>query len=94
MEVLGAHLVEPINHPGLGRVEFPGQAEHVWLHHPNLGWGRVVVVNRTELRLRFDDHGVFAWFSLDDELVATWQMRNVTGFAAWLRRVGAVRGGS
>jgi hypothetical protein len=44
------------------------------------------MINERELRVRFDDHGLFAWFKLDSHALAQWDVQNATELARWIRR--------
>jgi hypothetical protein len=80
LEVTGAHLVEPVRHP-----EAQPFRDNPRICHPDLGWGSVVLINETEFRVRFGDE-LFAWFKLDDPIVAEWPIQRAASFAAWVRR--------
>jgi hypothetical protein len=45
----------------------------------------VVLINETEFRVRFGDE-LFAWFKLDNPIVAEWPIQRAASFAAWVRR--------
>ena len=55
------------------------------LHHPDLGWGTVVLVTEEMLRVRFEE--CFAWFRLDCEAVAGWTVDGADELTRWMVRV-------
>jgi len=74
-----AHFVEPVLYPELPPFDGPR------IHHPECGWGTVVLINDHEFRVRFGDV-CFAWFKLDDPAVSQWPIEKAARFARWVRR--------
>ena len=84
--ITGAILVEPqhvfvLNDGGHVR------SRHcdVMICHPQLGCGRVDVLNSTQMRVRFET--VLVWFSFSSEELAQWPVENSAELYRWCQRV-------
>lgn len=61
------------------------RASDVGICHPDLGWGRVDVMNAEQFRCRFET--ALVWFSLASAEVAQWPITNAVELARWTSRV-------
>lgn len=73
--------VDRIMHPECG--DYPDNPR---VSHPVLGWGTVTAItSAAEVRVRYNQHGVFEWYRLND--LTGWGVQRAAAMTAWVRRV-------
>lgn len=84
--ITDALMVEPQHVFAMGDGAVARRSD-VLICHPQLGWGRVDVLNSTQMRVRFET--ALVWFSLASEALAHWPVENAAELYRWCLRVKA-----